>query len=225
MNTYKNLTIVGTSHIAIESIREVEEAILKEKPDIVALELDKARFKALVTEERGNVRLRDIRKIGINGYIFSLIGAYAEKKLGEIVGVKPGDEMLKAAETGKEIGARIALIDQKIDITLSRFSKEITIKEKLRFVLDIIKNTIKRPKIKFDLRKVPEKNLIYKLLKDVREKYPNVYNVLVDERNKIMAKHLYRLIENHKVVAVVGAGHEDDIIKEIKCLEKKRSDT
>ena len=226
MNTYHNLTIIGTSHIAIESVKEVRDVILKEKPEIVALELDRARFKALIegeNEKRGP-RLSDIKVIGLNGYVFSLIGAYAERKLGEIVGVKPGDEMKEAAQTGKDVGARIALIDQRIEITLRKFSKEITLKEKLRLVYEIIKNIIKRPKLEFDLKKVPEKDLISKLLKDVKEKYPNVYSVLVDERNKFMAKHLYTLMQKYKVVAVVGAGHEDEIIEEIKCLEKKRLD-
>ena len=142
MNTYHNLTIIGTSHIAIESVKEVRDVILKEKPEIVALELDRARFKALIegeNEKRGP-RLSDIKVIGLNGYVFSLIGAYAERKLGEIVGVKPGDEMKEAAQTGKDVGARIALIDQRIEITLRKFSKEITLKEKLRFVYEIIKN-------------------------------------------------------------------------------------
>jgi len=224
MNIYKNLTIVGTSHIAIESINEVKAVILKEKPDIVALELDRPRFRALISGKKGKVSVYDIKRIGLNGYIFSLIGAYAERKLGEIVGVKPGEEMLKAAETAKEVGARIALIDQNIEITLKRFSKSITIKEKLRFVLDIVKNVIKKPEIRFDLEKVPEKDIIFELLNEVKKKYPNVYSVLVEERNKIMAKDLYTLMQKYKVVAVVGAGHEDEIIEEIKCLEKKRLD-
>ena len=32
---YKNLSIIGTSHIAAQSLKEVEEAIIKEKPDII----------------------------------------------------------------------------------------------------------------------------------------------------------------------------------------------
>ena len=36
---YKNLTIIGTSHIAKQSLDDVETAIEHGKPDIVALEL------------------------------------------------------------------------------------------------------------------------------------------------------------------------------------------
>ena len=219
---YKNLIIIGTSHISIESVKEVEKIIIENKPEIVALELDKPRFRALLYggDKPG---LRDIFSIGIKGYIFSLIGAYAEKKLGSIVDVSPGSEMKRAAEVAKENNCRIALIDQRIDVTLKRFSKEITWKEKFRFLFDLIKGIFKKEKISFDLNKVPSNEIIKKMLDHVKKRYPNVYKVLVYERNMVMAKHLYSLMGNYNhVVAVVGAGHGDDIIEEIKCLEKKR---
>jgi len=219
---YKNLIIIGTSHISIESIKEVEKIIGENKPDIVALELDKPRFGALMYGGK-KAGLRDIFSIGIKGYIFSLIGAYAEKKLGSIVDVSPGSEMKRAAEVAKENGCRIALIDQRIDVTLKRFSKEITWKEKFRFLFDLIKGIFKKEKISFDLNKVPSNEIIKKMLDHVKKRYPNVYKVLVYERNLVMAKHLYSLMGNYNhIVAVVGAGHSDDIIEEIKCLEKKR---
>ena len=43
MIKYKNLAIIGTSHIAIESIKKVEEMISRQKPSTVAIELDKKR--------------------------------------------------------------------------------------------------------------------------------------------------------------------------------------
>ena len=219
---YKNLIIIGTSHISIESVKEVEDVISEKKPEIVALELDRPRFRALIYGGK-KAGLKDIFSIGIKGYIFSLIGAYAEKKLGSIVDVSPGSEMKRAAEVAKENNCRIALIDQRIDVTLKRFSKEITWKEKFRFLFDLIKGIFKKERIGFDLNKVPSNEIIKKMLNHVRKRYPNVYKVLVYERNLVMAKHLYSLMGNYNhVVAVVGAGHGDDIIEEIKCLEKKR---
>lgn len=219
---YKNLIIIGTSHISIESVKEVENVIGEKKPEIVALELDKPRFRALMYggDKPG---LKDIFRIGIKGYIFSLIGAYTEKKLGKIVDVSPGSEMKRAAEVAKENGFRIALIDQGIDVTLKRFSKEITWKEKFRFLFDLIKGIFKKEQISFDLNKVPSDEIIKKMLDHVKKRYPNVYKVLVYERNLVMAKHLYSLMGNYNhIVAVVGAGHCDDLIEEIKCLEEKR---
>ena len=70
-----------------------------------------------------------------------------------------------------------------------------------------------------DLTKVPPKTLINRLMKKVKKRYPNLYAVLVEERNIIMANNLRNLLDanpDKKIVAVVGAGHEEEMIKLIK---------
>ena len=217
---YGNLTIIGTSHIARQSLKDVEEAIIKKNPDIIALELDKKRLYSLIHKPEGKISIYSIRKIGLKGYIFSLIGAWAEKKLGELVGVTPGSEMKKAVMLAKKNKKEIALIDQDIEVTLKRFSEALTWKEKWRFFIDIIKAVIFRKKeIDFDLTKVPSKKIINELVEKVRKRYPNVYKVLIEERNNVMAKNLKKIMRNNqdkKILAIVGAGHEDDILKLIK---------
>lgn len=221
MQAFKNLILVGTSHIAEQSILDVEEVISLEKPEVVALELDKARFYGLINKQKGRLKFTDVKYIGLKGYLFAKLGEWVEKKLGSKVGVIPGQEMLRAAEVASKNGCKIALIDQKIEVTLKNFSKEITWKEKFRFFVDIIKGIFsKKQRIKFDLRKVPDKELINKMLKQVKEKYPNFYKVLVDDRNKYMAKKLVKLMSNYsKIVVVIGAGHEEELIGEIKNLQ------
>ena len=137
---YKNLTIIGTSHIAKQSIQEVKNVIEKTKPDIIALELDKKRFFSLTSKTKRKLKLRDITKLGVKGFLFNLIGAWAEKKLGNIVRVEPGSEMLTAIKLAKKNKIKIALIDQDIEITLKKLSKRLTWKEKGRFVIDIFKS-------------------------------------------------------------------------------------
>jgi len=217
---YKNLTIIGTSHIAKQSLDEVKKAIEEEKPEIVALELDKRRLYALMSKKKEKISFYNIFKIGIKGFIFSLIGAWAEKKLGEYVGVSPGSEMKQAVKIAKKNKIKLALIDQDIEITLKRLSKTLTWKEKWNFVVDILKAVIFRKKeVDFDLRTVPSKKIIKKLINKVKKRYPNIYNVLVKERNKVMAKNLVKLMktkEESKILAIVGAGHEEEIIDIIK---------
>src|SRR3989338_2757669 len=220
MQSYKNLFLIGTSHIAKESIKEVEDVISKEKPEIVALELDKVRFEGLMNKETGKIQFKHIKEIGFKGFIFAKFGQYVSKKLGKYVGVSPGSEMVKAAEIAKKNNCRIALIDQRIDITLKNFSREITWREKFRFAFDSVINIFKKEKIQVDLNKVPDKEIIVKLLKIVKDRYPNFYNVLVDDRNKFMAKKLFILMKHYeKIVAVVGAGHHYEIVHKIKKLE------
>ena len=162
-------------------------------------------------------KLSDIKAIGIKGFIFNLIGAYVEKKLGEIVNVKPGSEMKAAIISAKLIKSDIALIDQDIRITLKNLSKSFTWKERFRFMAEILKGVFTKKKINIDLTKVPDKKLIKKLTDKVKRDYPSLYNVLIADRNKVMAENLYKLMQTNKsIIAVVGAGHEDEIVELIK---------
>lgn len=221
MITFKNLTIIGTSHIAIQSIKEVKEAIKLINPYIIALELDSLRFQKLNSKNKKNNLLKGI---GSRGFLLNLIGAWAEKKLGEKVNTSPGSEMKAAIEIAKKENIKIALIDQDIRITLKNLSKNFTLKEKLRFLKDLLLSIFtNKNKINIDLTKVPEKDFIKKIIKEVKEKYPNLYKVLVEDRNKVMAANLITLINiNKPILAIVGAGHEEDLIKELKWLLKNK---
>ncbi|MDP7458204.1 MAG: TraB/GumN family protein, partial [Candidatus Woesearchaeota archaeon] len=187
---YKNLTIIGTSHIAKQSLDEVKEEIETNKPDIVAIELDKNRLQALFQKKKERISISSIRRIGLKGYVFALIGAWAEKKLGEYVGVSPGSEMKKAVRLAKKHNSKIALIDRDIEKTLKRFSETLSWKERWNFLVDIVSAPFKRKKLEFDLTKVPDKKVIKKLINQVKERYPNIYKVLISERNRVMAANL-----------------------------------
>ena len=217
---FKNLTIIGTSHIAKQSIKEVQKVILKEEPDIVALELDKKRLAALLSEKKGKISIKDIKHVGLKGWIFSIIGAWVEKKLGDQVGVRPGSDMVAAFKAARKAKAKVALIDQDIEVTLRHFSKELSWREKWNFFVDIIKGLVfRKTEIGFDLSTVPTQATISKLIKKVKKRYPNIYKVLIVERNKVMASNLTSLLiqfPDDKIVAIVGAGHEKDILDIVK---------
>lgn len=220
MLVYKNLIIIGTSHIAKDSINEVKRIIEEVKPNIVAMELDKNRLQALLSDSKKGINLLDIKHLGFKGFLFNLVGAWIERKLGEYVGVKPGSEMKQAVISAKNVNAKLALIDQDVRITLKNLSSYITWKEKFRFLKDIIKALFKRSDIKpFDISKVPNKDVIRKLVNKLKKDYPNVHKALIKERNEVIAKNLYNLMKfnnESKIIAVIGVGHEGDVIRLIK---------
>ncbi len=221
MQRYKNLTIIGTSHISIESINEIIDFVNNYKPEIIALELDPKRYLALTQGKKHD--FRDIIKVGLKGYLINIIGAYIEKKLGKLVGVKPGSEMLTAINLAKKHNLKIALIDQDILITLKKLTK-ISLKEKFKIIKDIILGLAfkKGEVIKVDLTKVPSQELIGKLVKKVKNAYPGVYNILIKERNELMAKALNKITnlnQDSKILAVIGAGHEKEVIRIIRSLD------
>ena len=217
---YKNLVFLGTSHIAKQSLNEVKSHIEKENPSIIALELDKKRLPALMAKNPRKIELRAIKHIGLKGFLFSLFGAWAERKLGKLVGVAPGDEMRQAIRIAKRDKIDIALIDQDIEITLKRLSKAITWKEKWNFIADIIKALFTGKKdLEFDLSTVPDKKVIRKLTDKLKERYPNVYKVLIEERNAVIAKNIKKLMNSapdKKILVILGAGHIDDVLELVK---------
>ncbi len=218
------LEIIGTSHISRDSVDKVTEAILKTKPDIVAIELDRGRLHALLNPKKEKPGFKDIRRIGLKGFVFAKIAGWAEKKLGEYVGISPGQEMVTAAKLCQKNRINLVLIDQDIEITLKRLSKRISWLEKWHFVADIFNGVVlKKKEIEFDPRKVPEKKIIHTLITKVKKRYPNIYAVLIKERNLVLASRLQALTKQNpdkKILAIMGAGHEDEVLDLIKKIEK-----
>ena len=221
---YKNLAVLGTSHIAKQSLDEVKKKIDEEKPDIIAVELDSKRLPALMSSAPRKIQLRAIRQTGIKGFIFLLFAAWAEKKLANLVGMAPGSEMKQAVRIARKKGIQLALVDQDIEITLQRISKSLTWKEKRNFLADIAKAVFSGKKeAEFDLRTVPEKKIIKKLTEHMRKRYPNLHKALVEERNEVIAQNIKNLILSNpgkKILAILGAGHVDEVLDLVKKSEE-----
>ncbi|HII72190.1 TPA: hypothetical protein HA265_05540 [Candidatus Woesearchaeota archaeon] len=226
--TFKNVHIIGTSHIAKESLKEIEQAFDSLKPGVVAVELDRKRMHALHSKEPQKLRFSDMRHVGLKGYLFAVIGRYVQHKLGNVVGVSPGSEMKLAVSLAQKHKAKVALIDQDIDITLRRFSQALSWREKFRFVGDMFRSLFRRKKAmeelglkdsELDLSKVPGKELVRKLILHLKRRYPNIHRVLVAERNEVMASNIVKLMHkfsDQPILVVVGAGHEEELLDLIR---------
>ncbi|MFT4305110.1 MAG: TraB/GumN family protein [Candidatus Woesearchaeota archaeon] len=224
---FKNLKIIGTSHISKHSMKEVENEINNLNPFIVAVELDKQRLDALMNEgKKSSISFKSIKEIGFKGFFFALIANYVSKKLGKLVGVTPGSDMKHAVIIASKNKIKVSLIDQDIKITLRRISKFLTWKERFRFVADIFngiffkKKQMKKYNLEnFDLNKVPDEKLIEKLISYVEKRYPSLYKVIIHERNIVMSKRLIVIMKKNpeqNILAVVGAGHKKGMLKLIK---------
>lgn len=197
------IEIYGTSHIAQESYEKVEETVEREKPDVIAIELDEVRLKSLIEGKKG----------GFTSPIIFLMRKLQER-LGRKTGVMPGKEMLEAVKVADRKDITLALIDQPIERTV-RGIKGLPLMEKMKLILALLGGFF-LPFLglgkKFDLRKVPEEDLVDKAIGELKSEFPQLYKVLVEERNQIMAENLELLDEEYeKVVAFVGAGHRKGI--------------
>ena len=54
------------------------------------------------------------------------------------------------------------------------------------------------------------------LLVEFKETYPNLYKILIDERNDYMVKQILEYLKNnpsHRVLIIVGAGHLEELMR------------
>jgi len=219
----KKIIIVPTSHIAEQSIQKIKEVVEKEKPDCIAVELDAIRYKALKEEHKG-YSVAAIKDMGFATYLIFFLLKYIQKKLGGMVGIIPGADMLAAVDSAKENKINVAFIDLDIRVTAYKLKTELPLREKLRMIKYVIATTFMITAGKYipfrktgegiDLTKVPEKDFIKEAMKIFREKFPQLYKILLDDRNDFMAKNIISLIGKFDtLVIVIGAGHEEGIKK------------
>ncbi len=198
--------IIGTSHIAKESVEAVKKIIEETRPDCVAIELDPKRFYALMRRQKGG---EEERKIGLRYGLTIWLFGWLQQALGKSMGVMPGSEMLSAIEAAKSVNAKIVLIDNDIE-EIFRGMMSVPLREKLKLFLGIFAAPFSGEKI--DLKKVPEEKIISEAMRYMKKELPGFYKVLVGDRNRYMAEWIKRLeSEFDSVVVVVGAGHKKEL--------------
>ncbi|MCJ7429457.1 MAG: TraB/GumN family protein [Candidatus Nanohaloarchaeota archaeon QJJ-5] len=189
--------IIGTSHIASDSIKAVQRAIDELEPDVVAVELDPVRLRAL--REGGTQRRARSPLLFLMQYI--------QQKLGETVGITPGSEMLTAADYAEGNGIPVAMIDQHISQTMVKL-KQAPLREKIKLVAYLLVGSFIIDSPSMDLDSVPDEAVVDRLLLRFEIAFPYLYETLVSERNKRMAQNLSHLDKQYDtVIAVVGAAH------------------
>lgn len=222
MGPQAQVRIVGTSHISESSAREIERAFDEFDPQIVAVELDARRLRSLKNPPaggKGKLPASLIRQVGIGGYLFLAIGSWVQRRLAGIVKVQPGIDMLRAVELAEREGRELLLADRDILVTIRRLVRKFSWRERLRMAWDVLSSPLRREKVLFDLRKVPDAQLLEKILSLLKERYPSLYEVLIVERNVAMASSVdrfSRLRPGARILLVVGAGHEKDLRERLK---------
>jgi len=193
--------VYGTSHVSEKSLELIDEKIQEHDPDFVALELDLTRLNALLSDEK--------QRNG--GPIFIRMIKTFQDFAGGKTGVMPGEEMLHAYEKSMEEDREVALIDQDISVTIQKL-KSIRFSEKLKAFAQLVISFV--GSTGFDLNDIPEDEFLDQLLFEMAFKFPDMYDVLVEERNEHMTRALKQVQQDNPdadIVAFVGAAHRKAI--------------
>ena len=221
-----NIVLVGTAHISRESVEEVKNVIREYRPDIVAVELCSRRYRALTEKDAWeNTPVTSLLKSS-NAYLIlaQTILSSIQRKLGKEYGVEPGSEMIAAIREAEEMGLEVALVDRDISVTLKRAWRKMGVREKFRLTWEFLKAVfgISEEELeRIDLKELMNQDVISAMMKEFSEIAPSAASVLIDERDRYIAKKIFDESKKGRVVAVVGAGHIDGIKK---CLETEEMD-
>ena len=205
-----DVLLVGTAHVSPESVKEVKEAIESYKPDVVAVELCKSRYKVLTEKERWDET--PITSFLQGGKAYLLLAqtflASIQRKIGKELGSEPGAEMVAAITEAKNKGIEVALVDRDISVTLKRAWRKMGFREKMRLALEFIKAMVGYDEDgDFDINELMEQDVISAMMEEFGKIAPSATDVLINERDKYIAKRILDEKKKGKVLAVVGAGH------------------
>jgi len=205
----RQIVLLGTAHVSKESAEMAESLIAEEKPDTVCVELCASRYQSIRNSEQW--RQMDIVKVVKEKKAFLLLANMLltafQKRIGEKLGVRPGEEMIRALDAAENAGADICLADRDITVTLSRTWRSTGWWNKIKLFFQLLLSMggiddIDEQAVE-DMKK---EDILESLLSELGKSHPSIRKILIDERDQYLA-HKIRNASGEKIVAVVGAGH------------------
>ena len=134
------------------------------------------------------------------------LGAY-QRRLGRQLGIRPGAEMLAAADKAREIGAEVEFVDRDIQITLKRTWNNLSFFRKMELLSAVLASLVSREKVGADqIEQLKKQAHLSELMREFAKAMPDVQVPLIAERDRYMIKRIADS-PGDKIVAVVGAGH------------------
>lgn len=197
------ITLVGVGHVFVIS-EQVRAMILSRRPEVVCLELDPARYSALLNREKGR---------GGRVPVQYMLLARIQRRMASKFGSEAGAEMLAAASAAREIGAKVALIDMDAAKAFGKLWKVMTLREKVELMFGSLVGLVaSKERVEEEMARYEEQDVEY--LETLGADFPSVKRVLIDDRNKHMAARIVSIASQHEnVLAVVGDGHMQGIVE------------
>jgi len=226
----REFLLIGTAHVSRESIDEVKRIISCEKPDMVCVELDQARLNSIT--QKDSWEKLDLSKVFKEGKGFLLIAnlvlAGFQRRLGNELGVKPGEEMKTAVETADELGIKYSLCDREVHTTLRRAWARCGLFSKSKLLASLLASAFSNEKLnEQEIENLKNRNELDGMMSELSNYLPAVKSVLIDERDRYLASKIWTSMPPaapQRIAAVVGAGHMPGMISHMEKLASGETD-
>ncbi len=223
----KEITLIGTAHVSQDSVDEVARAIDEIGPDRICVELDEGRYRSRTEKQNWeNLNIKTILKEN-KGFLMlanMALSSY-QKKLGEQMGVSPGDEIMRAATLATERNIPLSLCDREIQVTFKRAWRLSNGWNKIKLISSLLSAVFSDEKISNEeLEKLKETNVLQSMLDEMAKELPTIKRVLIDERDQFLASKIYAA-QGERIVAVVGAGHAPGLVAHMERLDRQEVST
>lgn len=221
----REIILLGTAHISQESIVQVTTSIREEKPDCVAIELDEQRYASMKNPEAWkNLDIVKVLKSG-QGFVLmaNLVLSSFQKRMGADVGVKPGEEMKAAIAVAEELGIPAVMVDRPIQMTLKRAWAKNSLWGKCKLLSVLLSSAFEKSEITAEeIERLKNESEMDSMMNEIAEYLPAVKAVLIDERDRYLASHIWEAqvkdAPAKKIVAVLGAGHLPGVVRHLEAL-------
>lgn len=217
----KTVILIGTAHVSQESVDLVKCVIEQEHPDRVCVELDAKRFEAISHPNRWeSLDLKEIiRKQQLSTLIVNLVLASFQKRLGDKLGVIPGTEMLEAIRMAEKHAIPVTLADRDVRVTMRRAWRNTPFWRKSLLLSSLLLSIFDTTEVSEDeIRNLKKQDVLSEMMKELGEEVPTLKAVLIDERDRYIAKKVLDA-PGVRIVAVVGAGHVEGIHHALQAQE------
>ncbi len=211
----KQVVLVGTAHVSRASAELAEQVIRQVKPASVAVELCYSRYSSLKDPDRW--KNTDIVKVIRSGKAYVLLGQLIlgsfQKRIGEQLGIKPGEEMMRAVKAAEETGAEVVLADREIATTLRRTWGRMGFMSTFKVMGAMVGSMFSKEEIsEEEIERLKSSDVLEEAVKELSGALPEVRATLIDERDQYLASKIQDAT-GPTIVAIVGAGHVPGIRK------------
>uniref|UniRef100_A0A7S0RN77 TraB domain-containing protein n=1 Tax=Pyramimonas obovata TaxID=1411642 RepID=A0A7S0RN77_9CHLO len=205
--------LLGTAHISKESTDDVRALIDAVKPDCVVLELCRSRKGLLAMRKTEVPSFADMVKLYKEGRqpLWGILYSWTLAQLGSKMEVMPGEEFRVAYEAAADLGAHVVLGDRPVQVTLKRTWAALTVREKVKFLWEVIalgSFSMSAEDLKKMVEELKDTDMITQAIKELGQEFPSLVRPLITERDLYLVHSLRQVAANYQVVVgVVGAGH------------------